>query len=147
VPHVGDEYQIFQYGSATGGFGEWRGLDAGNGVEYLPEYGTKALVLRGAEATPPAVVEAVPAGAIDRFSTFVVSFNKALSNSSVGSNDFQLATRAGNISASSVTRIAPERYRLRFPEQEIEGVYELTIGPAIEDAAGNAMAAAHVHTV
>ncbi len=146
-PALTDSHPLIEATVLSGAFTDWAGLNLGGAIEYNPVYTAAMLRLEGVAAVLPEVVEVTPVNAVDRFSTFIVTFNKALTNTTVGRGDFILTTPLGNLEAAAVVRVAPERYRVTFAEQEAVGEYTLAIGPAIADAVGNTMAAPYAHPI
>ncbi|TVR50897.1 MAG: hypothetical protein EA425_08780, partial [Puniceicoccaceae bacterium] len=146
-PSVGDDHTLVTAAVLAGAFSEWSGLDLAPGVSYEPVATATELRLLGVGPVPPEVVAVAPTGPVERFASLVVTFNKPIANNSVDRDDFELTSPAGVFTATTVVRIAPDAFRLTFPEQEIPGTHTLRVGPGLTDLTGNAMAAASEHDI
>ena len=92
------------------------------------------------DTTGPRVEEMTPSGTVNA----PVGSVTVLFDSAVGSGTFQVADAAldgptGPVSIHRIRRINDREYRVEFAGQRANGVYTLTVGPGVQDQAGNAM--------
>lgn len=102
-----------------------------NGLEMI-RTGPDVIGPRVVAVDPP--VEA--AGAIDRVR---VSFDEGVLAGSFTAADVVLAGPSGPIAVSNVVSVGGADFDVVFPEQTLLGTYQITLGPDVDDLAGNAM--------
>src|SRR5690606_7787797 len=86
------------------------------------------------------IIEITPEGTInDSFSSFVVTFNRAINESTFTSSDVLIAGPGGMIQPGGITPLGDNRYRVGFALQQQNGAYNLTIGPQVSTPGGSAM--------
>ncbi|MEM6473221.1 MAG: Ig-like domain-containing protein, partial [Planctomycetota bacterium] len=103
-----------------------------------------AVTLRGVvppDTVGPRVVSTVPnrgmSGPIDHIE---VAFSESIDASSFTLDDLStLTTPNGVVPIQSITPVSESRFRLGFTEQREWGDYSVSIGPGIQDLAGNSM--------
>lgn len=69
----------------------------------------------------------------------VVTFSEAIPDGAFQPSDAVISGPAGSIGVDRVEKIDASNWRVVFPPQSAEGVYPVSIGPNIEDTAGNRM--------
>jgi len=88
----------------------------------------------------PAVTDLTPEGSTTGPLNFVdVTFDETLDPASFTTADVALAGPLGPVVIESVTPTGGNTFRITFAWQSALGTYDLTVGPAITDAAGNPM--------
>jgi hypothetical protein len=140
VPNITNTFTVLTATSVTGDFSAFSGLDAGSSLEFVPQVNAADVKLSLAFSTGPSVISLTPTGTVENvLSTFTVVFSEALTSSTFGTNDIVLTGPAGAIPVTSLQRLAPATWRLVFASQINQGNYTLTIGPNVNDLAGNPM--------
>ncbi|MEO1616200.1 MAG: Ig-like domain-containing protein, partial [Planctomycetota bacterium] len=93
------------------------------------------------DVTGPRVIATEPeqgsAGPVDHV---LITFDEPIAASTFDLSDVsELTTPSGAIPIDSVSQVSDRQYRVNFAEQSEWGTYSLSIGPEIEDLAGNSM--------
>ena len=98
-------------------------------------------ILAGDDEWGPRVIDAAPSGAQTQpFDRVRLTFDEPVADGTFTLGDVrELTGPAGPIAASGVHKISGTQYEVVFPQQTASGAYSLTIGPGIEDTAGNEM--------
>ncbi|MBN2473427.1 MAG: Ig-like domain-containing protein [Pirellulales bacterium] len=96
----------------------------------------------------PTVIDVSPAGIVLAPVGYVdLAFGEGIAATTLQAGDLVLTDPDGTpIAVTEVQPLGGNTYRARFAEQRANGTYHLTVGPQIEDTAGNPMAAAHEAT-
>ncbi|MCP5525484.1 MAG: putative Ig domain-containing protein [Verrucomicrobiales bacterium] len=112
------------------GFLPARGIPVGTSLEFTVD-------TRGARVVGLSPDPADPLVGV--LSSFETAFDSAIDPSSFAVNDVQLSGPGGVAPATSVEVLGADRFRVRFPEQRLNGPLTVVVGPGIADLAGNAM--------
>jgi RHS repeat-associated protein len=118
------------------------GLDAVQLLVALPSNGAyfASVIL---DKTPPSVTSiSLAGGSVTPVQSLDVVFGDPLHPATVSTADFQLTGPRGAILVTNVQRLDAVTYRVSFPWQSVNGLYQLTVGPDVTDLAGNSMAEA-----
>lgn len=110
-------------------------------------------IVRGVDVVGPTVVGHTPTSVGSTggpLSQISVTFNESMDPSTISAGDVSLTDPQGN--AVLVTSVTPSiitggggappadaQFDIRFADQNLRGVYRIAIGPAVTDAAGNAL--------
>src|SRR5262249_44816501 len=91
--------------------------------------------------TGPRVTAIVPIGTVNSTAESVdVTFSEPIVLSTFNANDITLVDPLGRaIGISAISFVVGNTYRLSFASQNTNGTYNLSIGPEIEDTAGNTL--------
>ena len=94
----------------------------------------------GPDLAGPRITTSTPLGFVtgttDRIT---VEFNESITDGTFTLDDVTMIGPAGPINPSAVVRLNSTTYEVRFPDQADIGAYTLSVGPEIEDLAGNRM--------
>src|SRR5262249_18689664 len=95
------------------------------------------------DTTPPKVLSISPAGQITTIVDHVdVSFSEAIDEPTFFAHLAQAVSISGpttTINPTGLQKISDTLYRVAFPSQSVVGNYTVTVGPQINDLAGNVM--------
>ena len=95
------------------------------------------------DGTGPAVADSSPTGTVEEtFSQIELTWSEALDPASFDAADVSLVGPAGAIAIQGLVQDDATTWRVLFAEQQTPGDYTLTVGPDVQDAVGNPMAAA-----
>ena len=147
-PHTNDTLDLTFYGrNLRGVAAEGWGLDnvrvrvasASNGVFYA------RFVI---DRTGPLVSVVLPAGTnVLPVNSLTVSFNEPIQPQSLTTNDVFLIDPVGRpIPLNPPVRLSATSFQFSFTAQRTNGLYTVTVGPAVLDLAGNPMASAATST-
>jgi subtilase family serine protease len=140
APDLTNTFRILDSGSRAGQFSSVVGADAGASVEFAPNYDANGVWLGLIFATGPSVVAASPSGTIAHtLDHFLLTFSEPLTTSTFTTADVSMVGPAGTITVNAPQFLSNTVWRLSFAAQILPGEYTLTVGPAINDLAGNPM--------
>ncbi len=94
------------------------------------------------DKTGPAIIDMVPAGLSEEAISYIdVTFDQPIQPSTFSIADVMIAGPGGPVAPTGVAAVPgqPNTFRVSIPQQRDNGVYSVTIGPAIEDLYGNDM--------
>ena len=138
APDLTNIFTILTASSVTGAFSNYTGLDAGQSVEFEPNINPTEVTLSLTFATGPSVVSISPTGTIENaLSSFTMTFSEPVTSLSL--TDFFVTGPGGEIPVTSIANLGGPMRRINFPTQLAQGNYTLTVGPNINDFAGNPM--------
>ncbi|WP_145234608.1 putative Ig domain-containing protein [Urbifossiella limnaea] len=91
------------------------------------------------DSTPPRIVAHTPAGDVaGTVSSVDVLFSEAMNKTSLTTGDVVVTRPDGQtVSATAITEIGLNRFRVSFPAQTLVGSYQVKVGPDVRDRAGN----------
>jgi subtilisin family serine protease/fibronectin type 3 domain-containing protein len=96
------------------------------------------VIVAGPDRLGPHVVEATPTGVIfGGVERITLTFNEAIDGDSFDASDVSLSGPAGPVGPLTVTQLNDLTYAVSFPFVDESGAYQLLVGPAITDVAGN----------
>lgn len=79
----------------------------------------------------PSVTVTPTVGAVD------VTFNMAIQPASFSTDDVRISGPSGSITPQSVALVSGNTWRISFPAQSVDGKYTVSVGPSINELAGN----------
>ena len=123
-----------------------RVADPAGNVADLPLEDTFLLLPDG---LPPAVIGLSPVGPVAAdVGQVLVEFDEEIREGTFTSQDVGVVGPGGSLDPAdlAVTQTGAANFEVLFPAQTAEGVYEVTIGPAVADLVGNEMPVAHQGT-
>jgi hypothetical protein len=104
--------------------------------------GQSGTIVVGTNMDVPAVLAQNPSGTVSNGLTSLdLTFNTALSPSTVSAADIQLSGPFGAVSGITVSVVTPLTMRVSFPMVTAPGLYNISVGPQIQDWFGQSMAA------
>src|SRR5262249_1807857 len=93
--------------------------------------------------SPPRVISVSPSGPINtNVGSLLIVFSEALLAGTFTTADVAFTGPVGPISSLSLNQSNSTTWSLAFPTQTNQGLYLVTIGPAIQDTVGNSMTSA-----
>ncbi len=98
------------------------------------------------DTTPPAVASFSPTGPTNQnIASFQVGFSKPIQGISFTPSQVTISGPNGTLDSSTfqVTQLDARTFRVTFPSQSVEGVYNVTLGTGITDLSGNALPTAY----
>ncbi|MFL5331539.1 MAG: Ig-like domain-containing protein [Gemmataceae bacterium] len=144
LPVLSNTYQPVTFGSLSGFFANYYGLTQ-NSVELQPTYNSANVTLTGIAPNQPTISSVVPAAAVSVVNYVDVTFSEAMNGGSFTIADVGVVGPAGPYGATSIMQTGPNQFRVNVTPLASQGSYTITIGPGINDAAGNAMPSAYAH--
>jgi hypothetical protein len=152
VPVAGIRFAVLTYASRTGSFVNSLGFTLSNGVGLTADYAaiSYGLLSTLVDTTPPTLVSHSPVGLVNQpWTTLRVQFSEPMNAFSFTGDDVTIGGPAGVISSLliSVVPVDETTFDITFPQQALDGLYSFVVGPAIQDIAGNPMAAAYSGSV
>ncbi len=103
--------------------------------------GTNSVAFDGgfiANYAGPSITNMTPSMGVTPAVSFVdVSFNIPIQASSFTVGDVQIAGPSGPITSTAVALVNGTTWRISFPEQTADGVYTVSVGPNVNELAGN----------
>ncbi len=144
-PTVGDMFTVVTYPSKTGDFTAFAGLDAGAGVEFVPDVQATEIKLNTQFATGPSVNSAVfedgtTSGGQPQIR---ITFDEAVDRATVRAEDVVVVGPGGPVTMANPFPVGGTNntvYLARITEPALDpGLYNVTIGPDVNDFVGNAM--------
>jgi len=139
-PHSGGELSLGFYGRNLQGVGDesW-GIDNLR-VLLTDPVGVANVATFVIERTGPSVTDCQPGDpAVAPLDHFDVTFSEPINAATFGADDVTLTGPAGDIPVNQPVLVSGNTYRVSFAAQMTGGTYTLTVGPAVEDLAGNEM--------
>ncbi len=140
APAISNTFTILSAASVSGSFSNYVGLDAGNSLEFVPNVSASNVTLAMIYSSGPKVIALSPTNSVSNsLSSLTVTFSEPIQFGSFVVADATLTGPAGNIPVTSIDFLSVTNYRINFATQISQGNYTLTVGPNINDMAGNAM--------
>jgi subtilase family serine protease len=134
---VGESYRVIPFTSGSGQFDLIHGRTMVGAAKFEPRYAADGFYLDAISDNGPRVLSVEPSGTVDAAITqFLVRFDEPVLTTSLRDNT-RLAGPQGEVTASSVSSLGDQVYRLNFAAQIAPGEYTLTIGPGTTDTSGN----------
>src|SRR5262249_9406391 len=118
-----------------------------NGTPVLRASRTFTVTVR--DTVPPVVTSFTPTGAVNTpVTTLQVQFNEAILGSTFTAGHVAPLTPGGPLDPATfqVTQLDSRTFRVPLPAQSTDGLYTVTVGPAITDLSSNALAAPYQAT-
>src|SRR5262249_21086261 len=112
----------------------------------VPDNGTRVLsasrsfTVTVRDTVPPVVTSFTPAGLVNTpVTTLQVQFNEAILGSTFTADDVAVLTPGGLLDPATfqVTQLDSRTFRVTLPAQSADGLYTVTVGPAITDLSNN----------
>ena len=92
------------------------------------------------DGTGPRILSATPLDVRNAvFDHIDVTFNESIDPASFTTQDVAITGPDGSVSATGITTLAADTFRITFPALTTRGDYAATIGPDIADLSGNLM--------
>jgi regulation of enolase protein 1 (concanavalin A-like superfamily) len=86
----------------------------------------------------PSITNMTPSLAVTpAVSSVDISFNLPIQTASFAANDVQIAGPGGSITPTSVALVSGTTWRISFPAQTADGTYTVSVGPNLNELAGN----------
>ena len=86
----------------------------------------------------PSITNMTPSVAVTpTVSSVDISFNIPIQASSFAANDVQITGPGGSVTPTSVALVSGTTWRISFPAQMADGTYTVSVGPNINELAGN----------
>jgi hypothetical protein len=140
VPDLTNTFTVLTASSITGAFTNTAGLDAGSGVEFVPNISSTEVTLSVIPSAGPRVIASTPTNSVDdTFDSLRLTFSEPVLVSSISTSDATLLGPGGAIAISSFSAQSATNFTIRFATQTVAGDYTFTVGPNITDIAGNPM--------